>query len=69
VRPALDRLTAVRLADGSMMVDLTGIYLDFATAHREWDGRVVTDCDATWVPEVLRPIATPTAPALGWAEQ
>jgi hypothetical protein len=69
LRPALDRLTAVHLADGSMMVDLTGIYLDFATAHREWDGRVVAECDAAWVPEVLRPIATSPAPALGWAEQ
>jgi hypothetical protein len=69
MRPALDRLSAVMMADGSVMVDLTGIYLDFATAHREWDGRLVTGCDDTWMPGVLQPLAVPRSAALGWAEK
>jgi len=69
MRPSLERLPVVRLSDGSMMVDLTGIYLDFATAHREWDGRIAADCDGMWVPEILRPLTVAPTPALGWAEK
>ena len=70
VRPALDHLQVVHMVDGSLMLDLSGIYLDYATATRDWNGRLVTSCDDTWVPDVLRPLqAPPQAPALGWAKE
>jgi hypothetical protein len=66
MRPSLDR-PAVTLADGSLMVDLTGIYLDYAVAQAGWDGRPRVACDAPFVPAVLLPIEPPAT--AGWAER
>lgn len=71
MRPALDRLTPEALPDGSLRLDLTGIYLDFATAQLGWDGRATVDCDV-WTPDVLRPLPVAPRPArtpLTWAEE
>jgi len=53
----------VRMADGSLMLDLTGIYLTNAIASIGWDGRPVLSCVEPAALESLIPWLTPlTAP-------
>jgi hypothetical protein len=70
MRPALERLTPTRLDDGSLMLDLSGIYLDFATARLDWSGHpVLEDSRLDYVPDVLRPLAVPAPIVTTWAEE